>query len=292
MADDSPGSTDVPDNSKSVRTSASRDSAHRSRVRNWFSWAFKNNFLIGILTGLISGVVVSFYLTATGQAAFTALRNHFVKPSCANPEWLLQVPSSDVFASAYYMQRDQVPGYGAFHVAGNTIDGDLGTSWLQFWPSLSTGSGKSSSDYIEWSFAKHYDVRLICIVNGWTEDVYTYKATLPIGGATVYATDEAAPPPVGSPSPSKTCASQNESFKDYLQKNDTVEFAYQWQPITFHCVTNNVILHIDSVSETSIALRDSYLVDSSLDGHRAPLTGLSEVKIYYCPAVLCLLPTS
>ena len=285
MINDLPEGLDVPENSKAAETSASRGRARRSRI-------FSNNFLIGVITGLISGVMVSFCLTPTGQAAFTAARNHLSKPSCTNPQWLLQVPSSEVFASAYYMQRDQVPGYSIFHVASSTIDGDLGTSWLQFWPSLSTGSGESSSDYIEWSLAKRYDVRLICIVNGWTQDVYTYKATLPIGAATVYTTNQTMPPAVGSPSPSKTCSSQHEAFKDYLQENDTVEFADQWQPVIFHCVTDNVVLHIDNVSETSITRRGRYLVDSELNGHRAPLVGLSEVKFYYCPAVLCELPTN
>lgn len=285
MTGDLPKGPDVPDNSKPAETSASRGGARPSRI-------FSSNFLIGLITGLISGVMVSFFLTPTGQAAFTAARDHLVKPTCNNPQWLLQVPSSEVFASAYYMQRDQVPGYRIFHVASSTIDGDLGTSWLQFWPSLSTGSGESSSDYIEWSLAKRYDVRLICIVNGWTQDVYTYKATLPIGTATVYTTNQNVPPAAGSPSPSKTCSSQHAGFRDYLQESDTVEFAYQWQPINFHCVTDNVVLHIDGVSEASITRRARYLVDSELDGHKAPLVGLSEVRFYYCPAVLCELPTN
>jgi hypothetical protein len=129
-------------------------------------------------------------------------------------------------------------------------------------------------------------------VDGWAEDLQTYTDTLPIGKATVYVTNEAVPPAEGSPSQSNTCTSQHASFQDYLQKDGSVTFTYQWQPVPFHCRTSDVVLRIESVSQASATLRKGHLVDSSLNGYQAPLTGLSEIKFYYCPAALCWLPTN
>jgi hypothetical protein len=285
MTGEPPETRDGPDDKRNDQTRKVRSDSRRDQRRNW---------LTGILTGLISGALVSFYLTATGQATWTAIHNGLSRPSCANPQWLLQVSDSVIFANAYYVQRDQVPGYGFLHAASNTVDGSLSTSWLQFWPSPSTHLGeKASSDYITWAFPQSYDVRLICIVDGWTEDTHTYKATLPIGTATVYVTNSSSEAPsVGSPAPSGMCASQTPDFKDYMQRNGDVGFAYQWQPITFHCVTDNIVLRIDSVSKNSEAFREPFLVESSMYGLQGPLTGLSEVRFYYCPALLCWLPTS
>jgi hypothetical protein len=293
MTDSSPGTKDGPDQNKDTQTLDGRVGGRGERRHNW---------LTGIVTGIISGALVSFYLTATGQAAFTAIRDHFAQPTCANPQWLLQVPDSEVFANAYYMQHDQIPDYGLYHVASNTIDGNLSTSWLQFWPSPSADSAtsaspgeKSSSDYITWAFPQNYDVRLICVVDGWTENAHTYVDTLPIGRATVYVTGSTSEAPsVGSPVPSSMCASRTVAFKDYIQEDGDTQFAYQWQPIAFHCVTDNIVLYIDDVSANSVAVRTKYhfLVDSSLGTYTKPLTGLSEVRFYYCPAILCALPMS
>lgn len=189
-----------------------------------------------------------------------------------------------MFASAYYEQLDQIPNYRLFHVASNTIDGDLSTSWLQPWSPATRHPSLSSSDYIEWSFAQSYRIRLICIVDGWAEDTNTYTGTLPIGTATVYSTEETVPPTSGSPSPSGKCGRLQASFQDYMQQNDRVIFDYQWRPITFDCTTSKIVLHIDSVSQASISLRKNL--------NQPPLTGLSEVKFYYCPYVLCGLSTS
>lgn len=283
MSDTSPASADVPDESKPARESASSSSDRLSRFRKRLIGVLKGG-LAGIFTGLISGAVVAFYLTPTGQASWIAIRHFSATPSCTNPLWLLQVPNSEVFASAYYEHLDQIPNYRMLHVASNTIDGDLSTSWLQLWTPVTRHPDLSSSDYIEWSFAQSYRIRLICIVDGWAEDTDTYTGTLPIGTATVYSTEETVPPTSGSPSPSGKCGRPQASFQDYMQQNGRVVFDYQWQPITFDCTTSKVVLHIDDVSQRSISLRDNL--------SQPPLTGLSEVKFYYCPYMLCGLSTS
>ena len=261
-----------------------------SRVLKWLKSDRRRDWFIGAATGLISGIIVAFCLSATGQAALTI--SHHTKPSCGNPQWLLQVPDNQVFAWAYNIHHDKIPNYSIPHVASDTIDGDLNTSWLQLWPSPSTYDGSGDSDYIQWSFAQPYDVRLICIVDGWSADIVTYTDTLPIGTATVYVTKETLPPRIGSPTPSNTCTSQHASFLDYLQKDGSVTATYQWQPVPFHCVTSNVVLRIGSVSQTSIALRAKNPLYSSLGSDRVPLTGLSEIRFYYCPVALCWWPTN
>jgi len=293
MNDTSQDGTDVPDDDdKSADESEPPSPADSptAALRELVTSIRESSWLAGIATGLISGVLVAFYLSATGQATVTAIRHGFARPSCSNPQWLLQVPDTQIFSSAFYEQKDAIPGFADFHVASNSIDGDLSSSWLQFWPSKSDHQG-DSSDYIEWSFAQPYDVRLICVVDGWTEDLTTYMDTLPIGTAKVYSTD-GQPPAHGSPLPSSGCATEQARFKDYLQKSGEVEFTYQWQPVSFHCNTSNIVLHIASVSRTSSAWRGKSLVDSELNGYQDPLVGLSEVKFYYCPTALCGLPTN
>ena len=246
--------------------------------------------LSGILTGLVSGVLVAFYLTPTGQATLTAIRHHVTKPNCSNTQWLLQVPDNEIFASSYYFQADNIPGYGILHVPDSTIDGDLRTAWLQLWPSPSTHQ-RDSSDYIEWTFPQKYHIRLICIVDGWTEDSATYVDTLPIGAATIYATDSAKPAPMtGSPARSSQCSSLKQAFRDYLNKSG-LEYSYDWQGAPFSCTTDDVVLHIDSVSKSSMAYRKGSLISSQIGADHGALVGLSEVRFYYCPDVLCFLPT-
>ena len=290
MSDSSPTSTDVPDESKPAHAPAANAGDRRGRFRKGLIRLLKSGLagikggLTGIITGIVSGAMVAFFLAPTGQATWIAVRHSFTAPSCTNPQWLLQVPDSQVFASAYYEQRDRISNYGLFHVASNTVDGDMSTSWLQSWPSATTHLGQSSSDYIEWSFAQSYRIRLICIVDGWAEDTYTYTHTLPIGAATVYSTGETVPPESGSPSPSGKCGRSQASFHDYMHENGNVGFVYQWQPISIDCATSKVVLRIDSVSKASLSLRQ--------DRRPASLAGLSEIKFYYCPSMLCGLSTS
>ena len=292
MSDGSPEEADAPGGTKSTPVPAPDTNGAKKRDKKRLKSVVSNSWLIGLLTGLISGVVVAFYLSATGQAALTAARHGLTRPSCSDPQWLLQVPDSDVFASAYYVQYDKIQGYDNFHPASSTVDGDLSTPWLQSWPSPTTYSGARDSDYIEWSFAQAYNIKLICVVDGWAADLPTYRDALPIGTATVYVTNKGVPPMVGSPRPSDICTSRRASFQDYLHPNGGVTSVYQWQPVYFHCKTSNVVLRIDSVSQRSMTLRNQYLAQSSLGGSQVHLAGLSEIRFYYCPSALCWLPTN
>jgi hypothetical protein len=284
------GESASPDNVKVPDIVASEElPANGKKPRNGASFGkvMGNSWVAGILTGLITGTLVAFFLSPTGQATLATIRGGFTKPTCSNPQGLLQVPSDQIFANAYYVQNDSIPGYGVYHSPGNSIDGNLGTSWLQVWPSYTTNLGKRSSDYIEWSFSQPHNVRLICVVNGWAENDITYRRTLPIGTATIYVTDSEIPPSSGSPRPSGVCSSRTTRFKDYLDREGRTGFAYQWQPVEFHCVTDNIVFHIDRVSKAS-KLKRPDLALYQLPRLVSPLTGLSEVRFYYCPLFLCM----
>ena len=237
---------------------------------------------VGLFTGLVTSTLIAVYFTPTGQASLTAARHWFAKPTCANQQGLLQVPVSDVFANAYYDYWDTIPGYSVYHRPNYTIDGDLGTAWLQPW-----ATSVKPSSYIEWAFNQRYDIRLICVVDGWTEDSKTYALTYPIGTATVYATNLGNPPPrIGRPLTSPLCPSLKATFRNYLLRNSFVKDPYQWQPVGFHCLTDNIVLFITGVAGE--AVRNGKLIW----GNPEPLTGLSEVRFYYCPSALCWLPAN
>jgi hypothetical protein len=267
---------------------ASSDGTNIERKKHEKRHPLRNGWLIGIVTGLVTGTMVTFFLSPTGQAGLTAVRDHLTKPTCDNPQWLMQVPDDEIFSSAYYMQHDTIQQYGLYHTPENTVDGNLTTSWLQIWPSPTTSMGPRSSDYIEWTFPYSYDLRLICIVNGWTEDSITYKQTLPIGSATVYATNPGIQPPnVGSPVPITTCPVSTAVFRDYDTGADSLGFIYQWQPVAYRCLTRGIVLHIDSVASASN--RPDLAISEVVGANRGHLVGLSEVRFYYCPALLCKL---
>lgn len=115
MSDGSPEEADAPGGTKSTPVPAPDTIGAETPDKKRLKSVLSNSWLIGLLTGLISGVVVAFYLSATGQAALTAVRHRFTRPSCSDPQWLLQVPDSDVFASAYYVQYDKIQGYVTSH---------------------------------------------------------------------------------------------------------------------------------------------------------------------------------
>ena len=238
--------------------------------------------LVSLITGLIVSISIAFYLTPTGQATLTAARHLLAKPTCANQQWLLQVPDNDIFASAYYINYDSIPGYSTYHLPNYTIDGNIGTAWLQRLPA--TGN---TSSYIQWSFNRRYDIRLICVVDGWAEDSRTYARTYPIGTGTFYtAKPEDQLLRTGALVASPSCPRVTAKFKDYLQTKSFVNDAYQWQSVSVHCLTGNVVLYLDRVSETSVRNR-RHLVW----GPAEPLTGISEIRFYYCPTILCWLST-
>jgi hypothetical protein len=241
-------------------------------------------WLGGFISGVISGLLVSFILTPTGHAAGVYVANLNSKPSCRNPQWLMQVPDDQIFSDSYYFSADTLPYYGIQHTPDYSVDGDLRTAWLQWWPTTDLNAGDDTKNWITWSFPHSYDVRLICIINGWQADHETNIETLPISRALIssgHASNSEIPnyklcPPVAS------------RLDDYLHA-----YTYQWQPVSFSCNTNSVTLTIESVAASSEAARKKSLdkvPEPLLAKTKRPLAGLSEVRFYYAPAILSHLP--
>ncbi len=242
-------------------------------------------WLGGLISGIISGALVSFALTPTGHAFGVYALQADPTPSCGNPQWLMQVPNDQIFANSYYFSLDTLQHYGILHVPDYSIDGDLRTSWLQWWPTTNMNHGNQSDNYITWSFPQEYNIRLICIIDGWTEDSNTYESTLPIGKATIYSSYVSN----SQVSTYRLCPITIAQLKDYINA-----YTYQWQGVSFDCAANSITLQIDSVAGSSMKDRMGHLdmVPEPLSNSNisAPLVGLSEVRFYYAPSFLSHLP--
>lgn len=251
-----------------------------SSKRNRFGW------LGGLISGVISGALVSIALTPTGHAMGVYAFRVDPVPNCSNPQWLMQVPDDQIFSDSYYFSPDTLPYYGILHVPDSSTDSNLRSSWLQWWPTTNMNGGNQSDNWISWSFPHKYDIRLICVINGWTEDNNTYQSALPIGKATIYSNyasnfkvkDYQLCPPITA------------HLADFINN-----YTYQWQAVPFGCATNSITLQIDNVDETSVKARTGHLdmVPEPPPNNKikAPLVGLSEVRFYYAPAILSHLPS-
>lgn len=147
----------------------------------------------GNRSGVISGAIVTFAITATGHSTGMRIWQmvHGTKsPSCADPGWLLQVPDDPILANSWYATRDSLPHYGTLHTPDLTVDNNVRTAWLQWWPTSGLSKSVSSGNYITWSFAQSYDIRLVCILNGWAEDSTTFNS-----GSLLSTRSSVTPPP-------------------------------------------------------------------------------------------------
>lgn len=266
---------------KANAASGSKDDANQqcAAKRSRFGWL--GGLISGLISGIISGAVVSFALTPTGHAFGVYVFQRDPTPNCSNPQWLMQVPDDQIFANSYYFSPDTLHYYGILHIPDYSIDGDLRTSWLQWWPTTNMNQGNQSDNYITWSFPQKYAIRLICIIDGWTEDSNTYESTLPISKATIYSS-------YVSNSKVRTyqlCPIIIAHLKDYINA-----YTYQWQGVPFDCAANSITLQIDGVAGTSIKDRVGHLdmvpEPSPNSNISAPLVGLSEVRFYYAPSFL------
>ena len=247
---------------------------------------WRKNLLIGIISGLISGIIVSFLLTPTGHSAGVLLSHFYDQPSCNNPQWLMQVPDDQIFSNSFYQQFDSIKRYGIYHSPYSSVDGNLQTAWLQWWPTSNITGNRSSDNYISWTFSHPYDVRLVCVVDGWAENKITFDQTLPIGTADIYSSTSSGK---GVPQRSMHCTRTFYRFQDYFNK-----YTYKWQGIPFSCLTQEVVLHIDNVNDSSFAAR--HFLDTSqapgqtISGAKLmlPFTGLSEVRFYYVPSLVSI----
>jgi hypothetical protein len=154
-------------NFSEVPGSAAGAKEDRQRRKAKFGRIVTSQWFVGIVSGLISGALVTFAITATGHSTGVRMLQmaHLAPaPSCTDPGWLLQVPDDQILANSWYAQLDTVQHYGILHTADQTVDGNVRTAWLQWWPTAGLSKIPGSGNYISWSFAQPYDVRLACIL--------------------------------------------------------------------------------------------------------------------------------
>lgn len=171
------------------------------------------------------------------------VKNHGT-PTCSDPKWLVAVPNDQISATSYYVAKP--------HSANLTVDGNQDTAWLQRWPTTDLPGNKPRYNRIHWDFSPNaYDLRLICIIDGWTQDYQTYESTEPIRNATIDLR-------------TKSCPLYPATF---INKG----FTHKWQEVRVLCKTSNVRLVVQSTYQT-----------------KGPwhLTGISEVKFYYTPSAV------
>jgi hypothetical protein len=236
-----------------------------------FAKIAKSSWVSGIASGLISGAIVTFAITATGHSTGVRLLQMVSlakAPTCANPGWLQQVPDDQILANSWYAQLDKLPHYQTVHTPDLTVDGNVRTAWLQWWPTKGLSANAASGNYITWSFAQPYDVRLVCILNGWEEDSTTFNNVEPIKYATM-----------GNSAPG--CSGTSVKLKIHT-------YTYTWNEVQ--------LSHSHSTRLLCLQINRTYRRHKTrLDcvpgpkGHVTPcrmLTGLSEVRFYYSPMPL------
>jgi hypothetical protein len=241
------------------------------KPKSRFAKIASSSWFSGIASGLISGAIVTFAITATGHSTGVRLLEMATlakAPTCTNPGWLLQVPDDQILANSWYAARDKLPHYQIVHTPDLTVDGNARTAWLQWWPTTGFSKDRSSGNYITWSFAQPYDVRLVCILNGWEEDSTTFNSVKPVKNATM-----------GDSAP--RCSGTSVKLKIHT-------YTYSWNQVQLSDshATRMLCLQISRPYRGNEAdLRCASGPPRHTKSCRM-LTGLSEVRFYYSPAPL------
>jgi len=237
------------------------DKKHGTKFYKWIGIFF---------TVIVAPLAISFAFTPVGHSLVTYLYPLHDKPTCDNPQWLYRVPpDSKVVSFAFYVTGGHYPHY--------TTDGDPETAWLQWWPTTALGHGSFNRNYIEWSLDQRYDIKLVCIVNGWPKNEETYTSTLPIRRARI-----------GTSVTTSSACKTTVSFETLNANSLLIE---RPQGFSFNCKTNNIVLQIISAQKEPRGGYHSSLKVVPYPGpglRGAPLAGLSEISFYYFPSILPL----
>jgi hypothetical protein len=214
-----------------------------------------SGWVLGIV-GIVAGIVVAFVVTATGHATLSRIGSIVsgAQPSCSDPKWLLQVPDNQITSSAIYVYEDHYPDL--------TVDGSRYTAWLQWWPTSDFKHNIPQYNRIAWSLSSSgpYDLRLICIEDGWDRDTLAYGETEAIRNAMIGLNEQ-------------QCPNHNETLSNtYLA----------WQQVNVSCQTSKVTLYVKSTYRPA-GIPDCVPPPVGLAAGCRTLTGISEIKFYYSP---------
>ena len=262
---------------------------HKSRLgKKLSSWRAKkgtspkkqsSGWVSGIVTGIITGALVTFAITATGHSAeFRVLQmvDSVKSPSCTDPGWLLQVPDDQILANSWYAATDSVQDYKTLHTADLTVDGNPRSAWLQWWPSGGIDDSPGNGNYITWSFAQSYDIRLVCILNGWEEDSHTFNSAEPVKSATI-----------GNKAPGCSGTQIKFTTHSYTYAWNEVKLSHS-HPTSLLCLQITAPYH--ETNKTDNQLMCAPVPQGSNGSSCRVLTGISEIRFYYSPSMLNWVP--
>lgn len=274
---DSGSRSSMPNSRSESDPPTARESSHPWRSK--FTKLKESSWFAGIVTGLITGALVTFSITVTGHSTGIRIFQmvHLAgSPSCTDPGWLLQVPDDQILANSWYAATDNVQDYKTLHTPDLTVDGNPRSAWLQWWPSSGIDDSPGSGNYITWSFAQSYDIRLVCILNGWEEDSHTFNSAEPVKSATI-----------GDKAPG--CSGTQIKFT-------THSYTYAWNEVKLSRSHPTGLLCL----QITAPYHETYKTDEQLKCAPVPqgsegsscrlLTGISEIRFYYSPSMLNRVP--
>jgi hypothetical protein len=215
---------------------------------------------LGVISLIVSVVslVIALLATTSGKSAESYILDS-ATPTCSDPNWLVQVPDDQISVSAFYYYQSDTPDH--------TINGDPNTAWLQWWPTADFGGNRPTDNYIEWDFSPlMYNLRLICVADGFNSNIVAYDSTEPIRKATIYLG--------GNDCPIYGKTFSNNGFMG--------GFPAEWQPVKVLCRASLVRLVVDSTYSAVTPLCEPSPLGAGTTECR-PLTGISQVKFYYSP---------
>ena len=252
---------------------SSRRAKRRSSQKKQSTW------FSGIVIGLITGAAVTIAITPTGHSAevrVLQMANSAKSPSCTDPGWLLQVPDDQILANSWYAATDNVKDYKTLHTADLTVDGNPRSAWLQWWPSSGIDDSPGSGNYITWSFAQSYDIRLACILNGWEEDSHTFDSAEPVKSATI-----------GNKAPGCSGTQTKLTTHSYTYAWNEVKLSHS-HPTSLLCLQITAPYH--ETYKTDKQLTCTPVPQGSKGSSCRLLTGISEIRFYYSPSTLNWVP--
>ena len=138
---------------------------------------------------------------------------------------------------------------------------------MQWWPTTDFHNNKPADNYILWNFYPfNYNLRLICIADGWNQDILTYNGVELIRKATIDLGSNVCPVYVKK--------FNNNGFMGGLPA--------EWQQVKVLCKTSQVRLVVDSTYDAANPLCVSPPPHTGITECKL-LTGISEVRFYYSP---------
>ena len=121
-----------------------------------------------VVDKLITPVAIGIVLATFGFLAPGWIARHFQPPTCGNPRGLVQVTPERVSGNAKPADRFPIKGLVTYQPS-NLVDGNTSTAWVEDRKGLGLGSE------VDLHFDHSVDLRLVCVVNGYSQSWDLYK---------------------------------------------------------------------------------------------------------------------